>query len=139
MVLALVQRQLSGPNKLAARTVVQCCSNMHCCGTRPAGGAGICVQCVLISFLACTLRGVLMVQIGHLATWTKEVQAECETRGFLNDWSLRGQVSRRSSWTTGSSNDYWHQSGYCSDVPGLSNAHPYLQASTAATLGMLLM
>lgn len=82
---------------------------------------------------ACPVRGVLIIQIGHLATWTKEVEADCETRGFLNDWSLRGQVSRRSSRATGSSNEYWHQSGHYNAVPGLSKGsartQPYLQAS----------
>lgn len=30
--------------------------------------------------------------MGHLATWTKEIEADAEAHGWLQDWSLRGQV-----------------------------------------------
>lgn len=33
------------------------------------------------------------LQVSHLATWAREVLAEGESRGWLDDWSLRSQVS----------------------------------------------
>lgn len=42
--------------------------------------------------LACVSCPCPVRQVGHLATWTKEVEADAEARGWLQDWSLRGQV-----------------------------------------------
>lgn len=43
----------------------------------------------------------LLLQVGHLATWAKEVAADAETAGWLNDWSLRGQVGSQCAYTRG--------------------------------------
>jgi hypothetical protein len=58
------------------------------------------VVCKAVSWDRCnpfdnrTLSLCVLLQLGHIITWLKEMEADADARGWLKDWSLRGQVSK---------------------------------------------